>query len=151
LGFEREPARHGLMKERPRSPNESIINKSLLWKISIQGIGITMLSFIFYYFYAILSNNPDLGRTTAFISLVISQILLLLLTRERAQVINNKVILLVSTLTIMFITAVVFVPFLRALFHFSKISIAFYAFIFLVSILSMSLVSVIISKLKRAT
>jgi len=37
-------------------------------------------------------KNPELGRTAAFVSLVLGQISLLLMTRERVQIINNKII-----------------------------------------------------------
>ncbi len=149
LGFERESARRGLMKEKPRSPNEPIISKSLLVKILIQGFGIFILSFSLYYFCVIILKNPELGRTSAFVSLVLGQISLLLFTREWFQIVNNKIILTVSALTVVFITLVLFVPFLRHLFHFSEISIKVYALIFVITLLFIALVSLIVLKLKK--
>lgn len=122
LGFEREKARHGLMSEPPRPTKEPLINPKLWIKIIIQGLSITFISFAFYYFYAIKLGQFEHGRTLAFGSLVISQILIILLSREWEQIKSNKFLLTISSLTAIFLFAGIYFAPLRRVFHFTPIS-----------------------------
>lgn len=122
LGFEREKARHGLMSESPRPAREPLINPKLWKKIIIQGLTITLISFSFYYYYVIKLQQFEHGRTLAFGSLVISQILIILLSREWEQIKSNKFLLTISFLTLTFLLAAIYLAPLRKIFHFTSIT-----------------------------
>ncbi|MBI4426947.1 MAG: cation-translocating P-type ATPase [Candidatus Magasanikbacteria bacterium] len=116
LGFEREKARKGLMNESPRSINEPLINPALWKKILSQGVSITVVSFGFYYYFAIYLGQTDLGRTLAFGSLIFSQIFLILINREWEQIKANKFLLYISLITAGFLVLAIYTPFLRKVF-----------------------------------
>ncbi|MBI5022875.1 MAG: cation-transporting P-type ATPase [Candidatus Magasanikbacteria bacterium] len=118
LGFDREKARYGLMNEPPRSTNEPIINHKHIKQILLRGLGILTISFGLYYWAAIYGSNIVLGRTLAFSSLVISQVLLILLSREWQQVKSNPLLLSISGLTLVALAAILFIPTLREVFYF---------------------------------
>jgi Ca2+-transporting ATPase len=118
LGFDREKARRGLLNEPPRPATEPLINPALWKKIIIQGIGFLGVSFAFYYYFAIIRGNEDLGRTLSFASLVISQIMLILFTREWEQVKTNFLLILIPALTMIFLFFAFYFSFLRRVFHF---------------------------------
>lgn len=123
LGFEREKARHNLMLESPRPTKEPLINPRLWLKIILQGLGITAVSFVFYYHFAITHNNQELGRTIAFGSLVLSQTFLILFSREWEQVLSNKLLLIISGLVILFLGLIIFLPALHPIFKLTTLSI----------------------------
>lgn len=121
LGFDREKARHELMHEPPRPANEPLINRQHIKQILLRGLGILVVSFGLYYWAAIYGSNIVLGRTLAFSSLVISQVLVILLTREWQQVKSNPLLLGISGLTLVALAAILFIPALREIFYFSLI------------------------------
>ncbi|MFH2018615.1 MAG: HAD-IC family P-type ATPase [bacterium] len=90
LGFEREKARRNLMDEPPRPAKDPLIIPSLWWKVAVQSTSIIAVSFSFYYYFGIYLGDQDLGRTFTFVSLVISQLFLIILTREWSQVKSNR-------------------------------------------------------------
>lgn len=118
LGFDREKARHGLMSESPRPANEPLINRRHIKQILLRGLAILAVSFGFYYWAAIYGSNIVLGRTLAFSSLVISQVLVILFTREWRQVKSNPLLLSISGLTLAALAAILLIPTLREVFYF---------------------------------
>lgn len=122
LGFEHEKARHNLMHEPPRPAKEPLINPRLLLKIILQGLGITMISFAFYYHFAISHNNPEVGRTVAFGSLVLAQIFLILFSREWEQVLSNRLLLFISGMVILVLGAIIYLPTLHPVFKLVSLS-----------------------------
>lgn len=149
LGFEREPARYSLMKEKPRAVNEQIINFPLWMQVLLQGFGILAVSFGFYYYFGIYLNNPGLGRTTSFAALVLSQVSILFFSREWTQIKNNKVILLVSLLTVLFLTFSLFVPFMIKVFYFTPISYSLFGSVLAIVVVCNSLIGFGVSKIKK--
>ncbi len=121
IGFEREIARHHLMTEPPRPANEPLINFKILYKVLIQGLGMTALSFGFYYYYVIHLNQLEFGRTMAFASLIISQTLLVLITREWHQIKSNWLLLIISVTTILTLIFILLIPSWRTAFHLIEI------------------------------
>jgi Ca2+-transporting ATPase len=119
LGFDREKARRGLMSEPPRPANEPLINRKHIKQILLRGVSILVISFGLYYWAAIYGSNIVLGRTLAFSSLVISQVLVILLTREWRQVKSNPLLLGISGLTLVALAAILLVPTLREVFYFT--------------------------------
>src|SRR3989344_3332819 len=103
LGFEREIPRRDLMTERPRPVKEPLIPSRLWTRVIVQGLSILAVSFGLYAYFGLYRGDLLLGRTLAFVSLVLSQVFMILLTREWYQVKNNKLLLSISVLTIVVI------------------------------------------------
>lgn len=122
LGFEREKARKNLMHESPRPAKEPLINPALWKKILLQGFSITAVSFIFYYYFVIHLKQVELGRTLTFGSLILSQIFLILVSREWEQIKTNKFLFYVSIITIGFLLASIYLPFLRNIFYLTPLA-----------------------------
>lgn len=123
LGFDREKARHGLMEEAPRPSNEPLISPKIIWQVIVQGLGITALTFGFYAYYTFAVGQPEQGRTVAFAILVISQVSLILFSREWQQVKTNRLLLIISFITLLVIIAILELAPLRAVFHLTKLNL----------------------------
>ncbi len=144
LGFEREKARRNLMSEPPRPTQEPLINPRLWIRIILQGLGITAVSFSFYYYFSILNNNEDLGRTMAFGSLVLAQIFLILISREWEQVKTNRLLLNISFLVVIFLALAIYLPLLRSVFQLSVLSPVHVLYIILVPALAMLVIKFVL-------
>lgn len=148
IGFEKEKARRGLMNEPPRPANEPLINPYSWWKVILQGLSITALSFGFYYYYALVLGQPDLGRSLALVSLIVSQVMLIIFTREWDQIKSNlfltgiSVCILISLIIIM-LAAPVRELFKLVLLNWTETSLAVGG-----SIFSMLIVSLIVKRKK---
>ncbi len=122
IGFERESARRHLMLEPPRPANEPLINFKILYRILVQGVGMLALSFGFYYYFVIYLHQLELGRTMAFASLIISQTLLVFITREWHQIKTNWLMLIISGSTIFLLFFILYLPTWREVFHLIKLN-----------------------------
>ncbi len=122
LGFERDKLRRGAMHEPPRQPTESLIPRELLRDIIIRGMAMFLVAFGFYMYYGFYQKQLALGRTLAFVALVFSELLLIVLTHEWHQVKSNRVLLTIVVGTLGVLVAIVVHPFLRELFHFTNLS-----------------------------
>lgn len=121
LGFERETARRGLMNHPPRPTKEPIIKTELIKQIFIQGVLISAVT-LGLYWLGEKNGGETVGRTLAFGSLVVSQIALIIFSREWHQVRQNKFLLMIAAITLLSLVLIVLIPFLRAVFHFSILS-----------------------------
>jgi len=130
LGFEKEKAHHNIMNEPPRPSDEPLINPKHWTQVLIKGLAILLVSFGFFYYYGIMLNNLDLGRTMAFGSLVISQSLLILFTREWEQIKSNSLLTGISLSTILVLFAIILIPATNSLFHFQPLNLTQYLLIF---------------------
>ncbi|MSU75711.1 MAG: cation-translocating P-type ATPase [Candidatus Magasanikbacteria bacterium] len=122
LGFERDKLRAGAMREPPRPPSESIIPRRLLGSIIVRGLGMFAVAFVFYLYHGMYLGEFMLGRTLAFVGLVVSELVLIILTHEWGQVKSNRILVGIITATSITLAVIVLHPFLRELFHFSVIS-----------------------------
>jgi Ca2+-transporting ATPase len=121
IGLEQDPIEKGAMSEKPRPINEPLINSRMWWKIVWQGTGIIMVALIFYGFGLWVSDIP-LGRTMSFAALVVAQLSLMLINRDFSQIKNNHVLLWLVIIAFVSLNAALFIPVLRGLFHFVRIS-----------------------------
>jgi len=122
LGFEHEKARHNLMNEPPRPSNAPLINRAMIWQIIIQGLGIAVISCGFYIYWSFYQNDIALGRTTAFVSLVFGQILIIFFSREWEQIKSNSLLLIIGLATITAIILIIEIKQLTGIFQFSHLS-----------------------------
>ncbi len=140
LGFEREAARPGLMRERPRPTKEPLISSNLWLRVLIQGLTISLVSLGFYAYYGLFLRNIELGRTLAFVSLVVSQIFLILITRDWYQVKRNRLLLSISAVTVALIELIMVVPFVRNLFGLVTLDVSTHILVYVLPFLTMLLI-----------
>ncbi len=148
LGFEREKSRQNLMTEKPRPTDEPLINLKLINKILLQGFSILAVSFGFYFYYAINLGQIDIGRTMAFSSLVLSQTILILISREWVQVKSNILLLVISLLTIFVLALIIYLPSLHRIFHLETLNLNQIILLCTVPLLAMIATTLISKKLK---
>jgi Ca2+-transporting ATPase len=72
LGF--EPEEKEVMVEGPKSVNEALLDKTYLFLIFLISFLSGFFALILFWYFAILNQNIDLGRTMAFLSLSLSSI-----------------------------------------------------------------------------
>lgn len=91
LALGMEPAEQGVMKHNPRDPKESIFARGLATKIGIQGIIIGAVTLAAFYFGYKIDNDLMAGRSMAFFTLSLSQLVHAFNIRyERKSVVFNK-------------------------------------------------------------
>jgi Ca2+-transporting ATPase len=133
IGFEKEKAPRNVMSVPPRPADEPLIPVALWGKVAIQAFAIFAISFGFYVYFARVIGDFALGRTLAFVALVISQTMLIFLTREWYQIRNNLTLTGIGFAVWLALSLIVFVPALSAFFHLAPVSPALYGFVYLVS------------------
>jgi len=126
LGFERERPRRSLMKSNPRPATEPLINRQLWGQAVLQGLGISALSFGFYYYFGIIGGDIDLGRTVAFAALVLTQVFLIVFSREWHQIKENFLLLAIGGATLAVLAIILSISQIRALFVFVPITLHLY-------------------------
>mgnify|MGYP003393321835 CR=1 FL=1 len=149
LGFEREKARKNLMTEKPRPANEPLINLKLINKILLQGFSILAVTFGFYFYYAINLGQIGIGRTMAFSSLVLSQTILILISREWDQIKSNFLLLTISLLTIFVLAFIIYLPSLNSVFHLEALNLKQIILLCAVPLVTMLATASISKKLKH--
>lgn len=137
IGFERDRARKGLMTEKPRPIKEPLINSKLLKKVIIQGLAISAVAISFYCYYAIYLHDIGMARTFTFASLTITQVTLIMVTREWDQVKHNFLLMSIWVLTIIALILIMSIPQLREVFHIVKINQTQFFYLISVSISAM--------------
>jgi P-type Ca2+ transporter type 2C len=123
--FESEPEEKGIMRRKPRRKEERLFDKRTLLFSTIQGL-ISLLVVLFIYRMSLrLGQSFSEARTLSFITLIISNLCLILTNRSWTSSImasfkfkNNKLIWVLAG-ALLFLGLVVYVPFLQKLFHFS--------------------------------
>jgi Ca2+-transporting ATPase len=126
IGFERDPARKNLMSSPPRPVSEPLINPNLWSRVIIQACVIGGTSFGLYGYFAMVLGNLALGRTLAFIALTMTQMFLIVFTREWEQVKKNTFLLWIIGGTTLVLHLILFTAVGRELFHFVVPSLKLY-------------------------
>jgi len=146
IGFEKEPARRGLMLEKPRSTKEPLVNPRAWLRIFLQGGTILALSFGLYYYFSIYLGNDELGKSLAFGSLVASQIFLIVFTREWEQVKTNKILLIINAISFIFLILCFSLKSLRLVFHLEILSLNEFVMMIFLPLLTMWVLGFFIKK-----
>lgn len=127
--FEAEPASRGLMNRPPRDSKKSILNRHNLLISFIQGFSILFFVFLVYYSGILSGLSAELIRTTSFVSLVSSNILLILVNRSWSENIfvslfkKNVFLWPIIALATIFLLLAIYNPFLRNIFNFAPLSL----------------------------
>jgi P-type Ca2+ transporter type 2C len=117
--LERQPADSNIMNCRPRKPKESLLDKKIMLKSTIQGISIFISSFFIYYIYLnVFGLNASLSRTMGLSVLVISNILLILVNCSEKEyayqsfnlLIRDRGILFALLATIILLISIIYSP-----------------------------------------
>lgn len=146
LGFERDPARRGVMRSPPRPANEPLLNPALWWRIAVQGVGITAVTLGLYYYYDIVEGSLALGRTIAFSVLVITQIFVVFVSREIGQIKKNGLLIGIAAFTLLFLFVALTVPAVRSVFVFSELDMSEFLVMGASAALTVALVKVLAAR-----
>jgi Ca2+-transporting ATPase len=148
LGFERDKARRHVMIDPPRKATEPLLSLKLLIRVAVQGIGITGIATGLYY-YGIVVGSPELGRTLGMSALVMTQVFLILFTREWQQVKSNWLLLVISVLTLGMVVLWTVVPVIQAAFRFVPIPLAVFGEVVVLSVVVALGMAVVTKLLKK--
>jgi len=127
--FEAEPSERGIMEKPPRKLNESLLDgRTFLFSI-LQGV--VVFGVVFTIFLLALARGHDEARSRAitFITLIISNICLILANRSRVDtafsktLFSNRPLIYVVSGALIFLFFVIINPFLQNLFKFSYVDL----------------------------
>ena len=128
--FESEPAEKNIMNRKPRDPKESLFGKKMLILSLLQGL-FSLIAVMVVFKMALRFEQTETGaRTLAFITLIVSNICLILTNRSWSRTmlssfsVSNKALISVIAGAVIFLSAVLYTPFLQRLFHFGSIHAA---------------------------
>ena len=120
LGVEqKEP---GIMKEKPRDPNESIINRDMIINIVVQSCVMTAAVLISFY-YGWQNYGLAMGRTYAFVTIILSELFRAYSARSerytllKIGIFSNAKMNLAIGVSLLLLIIVITVPTLRAVFN----------------------------------
>ena len=116
-----EPSSGDLLSQKPRDPSEPILNWSLLGRIGIYGLLIAAATMA-AYFLGLNSGGAPLAMTLAFATLTLARLFHGFNCRGRQSLfalglLSNKASLAAFAAGVVFLAAVLFVPFLEGLFQ----------------------------------
>jgi P-type Ca2+ transporter type 2C len=123
--FEAEPAEADIMKRKPRGPGERLFGKTSLIISCLQGLVAFLAVMVVHSAALRLGQSLAEARTLAFITLIVSNLCLILANRSwsRSAVSafsgSNPALLWVVGGALLFLGVVVYTPGLRDLFHFA--------------------------------
>jgi Ca2+-transporting ATPase len=116
-----EPAEGDVMRQTPRSPTESILGRSMGWKIVYSGILLGLIS-IGVGYWQWLAENPH-WQTMVFTTLTFGQMAAVLSLRSESEsffkfgIRRNMSLVGAVALTVLLQLAVLYVPVLQSVFH----------------------------------
>ncbi len=123
--FEAEAEEPGIMQRNPRDPKERLFGKRTLAISAAQGIVALMVVVLVYKTALYLGHPLDEARAIAFVTLIISNLCLILTNRSWSRTIfasfksPNPALAWVLCGALIFLGLVIFVPFLQGIFHFA--------------------------------
>ncbi|AUD04268.1 cation-translocating P-type ATPase [Spirosoma pollinicola] len=129
IAFENEPAEGDLMKQPPRPLSDTFFTGGELSFRVLQGLAIALATLGIYYQMMKEGNTLEHVRTMTFLTLVLSNIWLTLVSRsDRASVLTtlrrpNRLLWLMLGLTIGMLTAILWLPDARHLAQFDRLAV----------------------------
>ncbi|CAN5751534.1 cation-translocating P-type ATPase [soil metagenome] len=126
--YENEPMEPGTMMRPPRKMEATFLSFSQLLVSIIQGFVITAGCLAIGYYYLQQGADQKMVRTVIFISLLFSNIFLTLINRSFRYSIfktiryKNNLVRIVVTITLIFIAALLYIPFMQQLFQLRSVS-----------------------------
>ena len=130
IAFEIEPADVDIMKKKPRSPKEPLFNNEIWHSSFLRGIPLFMALLGVYLIAFNRNQNETEVRTLVFSTLIISNSMLIFLSRGSSIPLSSKflkrpnnIIIWLSISSILMLVLSISMPFLRSVLRFSKLSI----------------------------
>lgn len=126
--FEAEPGEAGIMRRPPRRPQEPILGRRTVALSLLQGIVVLLVSLGVYLFSLSQGRGESEARTLTFTTLVIANLGLILTNRFWAGTIlsslrsRNTALGGILVATPVVLGLVIYIPFLRDIFHFSALN-----------------------------
>lgn len=140
--FESEKEARDIMKRPPRNLRQPIFNFKTVSVSLLQGFGVLLATFILFM-YIIKTGHSELeARSFAFVSLVLSNILLIIINLSwsknlyRIILTANKALYIVSAGAVGCLVAVLYIPILASLFHLEPLHLIDLFFVSLVVLIS---------------
>ena len=145
-----------VLKDKPRGKNESILNKSFLLELGIEGLLIGIFTIISFY----LGNpmkTPMTASTMAFATLCLARLFHGFNCRGKGSIfrigiLSNKYSLLAFVFGVILLNSVLFIPVLQSLFEVESLAVGQYIMVYILSLiptLIIQLVKVIYEKNKN--
>ena len=139
-----EPARDGLLEQKPRDPKEPILNKSLAGQIGVQGLLIAAATMAAFYL-GLSWGGAAMASTMAFATLTLARLFHGFNCRGRESVFRlglttNRYSLMAFAAGVLLLAAVLFLPFLRSLFLVVPLTLAQTGWIVLLAFLPTALI-----------
>lgn len=134
-----EPARRGLLSQKPRNPKEPILNGGLLRRIGVQGVLIALATMAAFYL-GYRQGDAKTASTMAFATLTLARLFHGFNCRGeesifRLKLLSNKFSLMAFGGGVLLLAAVLFLPGLTSLFLIAPLSAAQVGFITLLAFL----------------
>ena len=127
LIFEAEPEEANVMKRPPRDPKEPLFGRRMIFLSLLQGLGILVVILAVFLIAWRRGQGVPEARALTFTSLIIANLSLILTNRSWSRTIlatlrtPNKALWWIIGGAVAFLGAVLYVPFLRGLFQFSRL------------------------------
>ena len=140
LGMEKEEA--GVMDRKPRDPSEPIINRKMVVAVALQSVALslgTLGSFAYGYYV----HDLDVARTGCFLTLVLGELLRAYSARSentsvfRMKIFENGYLNKCVLLSMVFMLATIYVPFLNPVFSTVALNLEAMAVAFLLAFVPM--------------
>jgi Ca2+-transporting ATPase len=125
--FEAEPPESDVMKRRPRNPKVPLFSRQMLGLSVLQGVGVLVILLAIFAIALYRGQGEFDARALAFTTLIVANLSLILTNRSWSRTIlatvqaPNPALWWVLTGAIVFMGLVLYVPFLRHLFRFSRL------------------------------
>jgi len=140
IAFENEPSEEGDMHHLPRKPGDTFFTSRELGRSLLQGIAISFVILWLYHSDMVSGASAEQIRTRSFTVLVFSNVLLTLANRSfllsfwKTLFVPNRLLWFMLSLTVGLLFIAIYIPAVRDIFSFYKISGKEIAFCFLVAI-----------------
>lgn len=127
IAFEAEAEEPNIMKRPPRNRKEPLFNRRTVALSLTQGLGVLLVTLALYGFTLHLGRGELEARGMAFVTLVIANLGLILSNRFWSKNIlagfryTNRALLAIGAFSVILLALVLYVPFLRDLFHFGPL------------------------------
>jgi len=127
IAFEAEPDESDVMKRPPRSSQEPLFNKRTLAVSMMQGFSVLTIVLAMYLIALYRGQSVDDARALTFTTLVIANLGLIFTNRSWSRTIvttlrsKNHALWIVTAGTLLFLSLILFIPYLRELFKFSTL------------------------------
>jgi P-type Ca2+ transporter type 2C len=125
--FEQESEEKNIMNRPPRKPDEPLFGRRLLILSLLQGVFSLAAITVLYRMALYMGQTEAEARTLAFMALIVSNLTMIMANRSWSKIIifsilvPNKALAWVVAGACAFLGIVIYVPFLRGIFHFARL------------------------------